>query len=139
MIEFNDSDTQMAQIQRIDVQNILQNTNLKKLSMRFGVFLFVLLGLSVVLTAGVVVAAYEGYMGLVCEKPGFEEFSIRPNLGMLNQLHLEAKTASGIIGFNADGNDLTVTFPENMKGYIYLENGEKQQLTSGECIVYRKY
>ena len=88
--------------------------------------------------AGVVVAAYEGYMGLVCEKPGFEEFSIKPNLGMLNQLHLETKTASGIIGFTAEGNDLTVTFPENMKGYVYLENGEKRQLTSGECIVYRK-
>ena len=29
MIEFKDSDTQMAKIQRIDAQNILQNTNLK--------------------------------------------------------------------------------------------------------------
>lgn len=69
MIEFKDSDTQMAKLQRIDAQNILQNTNLKKLSMRFGVFLFVLLGLSVVLTAGVVVAA--AYEEPVIDEPGY--------------------------------------------------------------------
>ena len=81
---------------------------------------------------GAIIAAYEGYMGLVCEKPGFEEFSLRPNLGMLNKLHLEAKTISGNIDFSADSGQLTVTFPSNMKGYIYLPNGEKCELKSGE-------
>ena len=81
---------------------------------------------------GAIIAAYEGYMGLVCEKPGFEEFSVRPNLGMLNKLHLEAKTISGNIDFSADSGQLTVTFPSNMKGYIYLPNGEKCELKSGE-------
>lgn len=81
---------------------------------------------------GAIIAAYEGYMGLVCEKPGFEEFSVRPNLGMLNKLHLEAKTISGNIDFSADSGQLTVTFPSNMRGYIYLPNGEKCELKSGE-------
>ena len=85
---------------------------------------------------GAVVAAYEGYMGLVCEKPGFAEFSIRPNLGMLNKLHLEAKTISGNIDFSAEADQLTVTFPETMKGYIYLPDGEKKELRSGETFSY---
>lgn len=60
MIEFNDSDTLMSKIQREDTLNILGKTELKKLTMRFSVFFFVLIGLTIILTTGIVVAAtYE--------------------------------------------------------------------------------
>jgi len=87
--------------------------------------------------AGAVVAAYEGYMGLVCEKPGFKEFSVRPNPGMLKSLNFEARTVSGNIGFCVRGENVTVTFPSGMKGYIYLNSGERRELTSGETIHFR--
>lgn len=57
MVEFSDSDTDMAKIQREDTLNILGNTELKKFSMRFGVFFFVLLALMVIFTTSVVVTA----------------------------------------------------------------------------------
>jgi hypothetical protein len=57
MVEFSESDTDMAKIQREDTLNILGNTELKKFSMRFGVFFFVLLALMVVFTTSVVVTA----------------------------------------------------------------------------------
>ena len=57
MVEFSDSDTDMAKIQREDTLSILGNTELKKFSMRFGVFFFVLLALMVIFTTSVVVTA----------------------------------------------------------------------------------
>ena len=68
MIEFNDNDNPMVKLQREDTQNILGSISLKKLTMRFSVFFFVLIGFAVVLTTGVVVAA--SYRDTTTTDPG---------------------------------------------------------------------
>lgn len=73
MIEFSDINNPMVNIQRIDTQNTLSNTKLKTLTMRFGVFFFVLIGLAVVLTTGVVAASYEDSQNPDIDDPGYVE------------------------------------------------------------------
>ena len=60
MIEFENMDTPIIKLQREDTINILSNTSIKKLSMKFGVFFFILIGLACAFGGTVVaVEAYE--------------------------------------------------------------------------------
>ena len=62
MIEFEKEESPMINLQREDTLNILSNISIKKLAMKFSVFIFVLLGFACAL--GVTVVAVENY-----EKP----------------------------------------------------------------------
>lgn len=62
MIEFEKEESPMINLQREDTLNILSNISIKKLAMKFSIFIFVLLGFACAL--GVTVVAVENY-----EKP----------------------------------------------------------------------
>lgn len=59
MVEFEKDESPMIKLQREDTLNILSNISIKKLAMKFSVFMFVLVGFAAVL--GVTVVAVENY------------------------------------------------------------------------------
>ena len=82
-----------------------------------------------------ILVPYEVYAGLLCEKSGFEEFSICPNFGSLCRIVFEARTPGGDILFEYENGKLKVSFPETMQGYLRAKDGTKRLLTSGKELV----
>lgn len=71
MIEFENEDTPIVNLQREDTLKILSNTSIKKLSMKFSVFFFILIVLACAL--GVTVVAVEVYEEPPIIEPGPDE------------------------------------------------------------------